>query len=58
MIHGGQELKSRDPLGVASLLFVQEVEPSEVDELTSDLEGDLILPLIDLRHGEVVKEDN
>ena len=58
MVHSSQELKASDFLGVTSLFLVQEVEAAEVNELTGDLERDLILPLVDLRHGEVIKEDN
>jgi hypothetical protein len=50
MVHGREELKTLDHLRITSLLFVEEVETTEVDELTGDFEGDLILPLVDLRH--------
>jgi len=36
MVHGGQELKARDPLGLSSLFLVQEVEATEVNELASN----------------------
>jgi len=50
MGHGGKELKTRDPLGVTSLLLVQEVEATEVNELTSDFESNLITPIVNLGH--------
>ena len=50
VVHSGEELKTGDHLRVTSLFLVQEVEAAEVDELTSDFEGDLILPLVNLRH--------
>jgi len=58
MVHGSKELKASNVLGVASLLLVQEVESLEVNELTSDFERDLITPLVDLWHGEVIEEDD
>ena len=58
MVHGSQELEARDHLGVTSLFLIEEVEATEVNELTGDFEGDLIVPLVNLRHGEVIKEDD
>mmetsp|Transcript_6335 Transcript_6335/g.7523 ORF Transcript_6335/g.7523 Transcript_6335/m.7523 type:complete len:756 (+) Transcript_6335:4217-6484(+) len=58
VVHGSKELQARDHLRVASLFLVEEVEAAEVDELTSDLKGNLIIPLVDLRHAEVIKEDD
>ena len=58
MVHSCKELEASNVLGVASLLLVQEVESLEVNELTSDFERDLITPLVDLWHGEVIEEDD
>jgi len=57
VVHGSKELKTLDHLGVASLFLVKEVETAEVNELTDDFKSNLIQPLVDLRHGEVIKED-
>jgi hypothetical protein len=58
VVHCSQELEARDPLGITSLFLVKEVESTEINQLTGDFKSDLILPLIDLRHGEVIEEDN
>jgi len=58
MIHSCEELKSGDRLGLTSFFLVQEVEATEVNKLTGDFESDLITPLIDLRHREIIEEDN
>ena len=56
--HSSKELEARDPLGVTSLLLIEEVEAAEVNQLTGDLESNLILPFVNLGHGEVIKEDH
>ena len=43
---------------VISFFLVQEVAPVEIVKLTSDIEGGLASPVIDLRHRVVIKEDN
>jgi len=58
MVHGSEELQALDHLGAASLLLIKEVEATEVNELTGDFESNLILPFVDLRHGEVIEEDD
>ncbi len=58
MSHSCHELEAEDLLELTSFLLIEEIEATSIDELSGDLEGNLILPLVDLRHGEVIKEDS
>ncbi len=53
--HGSDVLDVDDVGEVAR--FVQVVEPAHFDGLSDDLVGDLVAPLVNVRHVDVVDED-
>lgn len=57
MVHGTEELKTFNSLLVTSLIFGKEIEVLELNELSGNLEGNLITPSVDEWHGHVIKED-
>ena len=57
MVTQSLRTESRDSMDI-SFFLVQDAELVEIDELTSDIEDGLASPVIDLRHGVVIEEDN
>ena len=57
MVHGSQELEVVDGLEGTSQVLLKEVETFLVNELASDLEGNLVTPSVDERHAQVVQEE-
>jgi len=51
-------LKSFDASEVTTVVLGQEVETLMVDELSHNLESDLITPSVDEWHGHIIEEDS
>jgi len=46
MVHGGKELKIFNHLGHSSVVFIQEIDSSELHQLPDDFKCDLVAPKI------------
>jgi len=57
MIHSSDVRQVLDALEVTSLSLVQPIKSTLLDELSDDLQSDLITPLIDEGHTHIVDED-
>lgn len=55
--HCANELKVFNILEEAPLILGKEVEALLLNQLTSDLESDLITPSVNKRHGDIINED-
>jgi len=58
MVHGTEVLKVDDVLELTSEVLFKMVETALFDELSDDFKGDLIVPLVDEGHGDIIDEDS
>jgi hypothetical protein len=58
MKHCTDELQVFNTHEETSKIFLEEVEALLLNELTSDLECDLITPCVDERQGDIIDEDS
>lgn len=57
VVHRGKEAQILDELEVSPFIFLQSVESLVLDQLSDDLEGNLVAPGVFLRHREIVDEN-
>jgi hypothetical protein len=58
MIHSTKVLKINDVLELTSEVLFEMVETTLFNELSDDFEGDLIIPLVDEGHRDIVDKDS
>jgi hypothetical protein len=58
MKHCTNKLEILNGLEETSVILGQEVETFMLDQLTSDLQSDLITPCVDERHRDIINEDS
>jgi hypothetical protein len=58
MVHSTEILKVDDILELTSEVLFKMVETSLFDELSDDFEGNLIVPLVDEGHGDIIDKNS